>query len=343
MESTTLTKKVNSAELEQKVKSMYHDVALNPKGEYHFEMGRPLAEKLGYEKEYLDLIPSASIESFAGVGYFGDMADFKEGDKVLDLGSGSGMDTFITALKVGKSGHVTGIDMTDEQLEKATRLASEGKFENVKFVKGYLEQLPFADESFDVIISNGVINLCPDKEKVFAEAARVLKPEGRMAIADIVTEKQLPENVTCDSTLWASCIGGAAQEDSYKNSIEKSGIKVLVVRNNSAYEFLSKSAKGASRQYGVKSVSLLAEKKEIKEMKADKKFKASGLSCINLTPGIKNALKEIQPSQVIEVFNDDPASRTGIAAWCRLTGNTLIETNELNETDTLFYIQKKSS
>lgn len=261
MESTTLIKNLNTAELEQKVKQMYRDVALNPHGQYHFEMGRSLAEKLGYEKECLDLIPAASIESFAGVGYFCDIANFKLGEKVLDLGSGSGMDTFITALKVGKTGHVTGIDMTDEQLEKATRLASENNFDNVNFVKGYLEQLPFADESFDVIISNGVINLSPAKQKVFAEVGRVLKPKGRLVIADIVTEHQLPENITCDSTLWASCIGGAAQEDNYKTGIEKSGMEVLHVNNNSAYEFISKSAKGASKQYGVKSVSLIAKKK----------------------------------------------------------------------------------
>jgi arsenite methyltransferase len=263
MESQTLIKKVNTAELEQKVKKMYRDVALNPKGEYHFEMGRVLAEKLGYEKECLDLIPAASIESFAGVGYFCDMANFKEGDRVLDLGSGSGMDTFIAALKVGKSGHVTGIDMTEEQLEKATRLASENKFDNVTFVKGYLENLPFEDASFDIVISNGVINLCPDKEKVFAEVSRVLKPNGKMVIADIVTEQQLPETITCDSTLWASCIGGAGQEDTYKNSIESNGMEVLYVKNNSAYEFISKSAKGAARQFGVKSVSLIAQKNNL--------------------------------------------------------------------------------
>ena len=261
METVIPTKKVNADDLEQKVKSMYRDVALNPNGTYHFEMGRSLAEKLGYDKECLDLIPSASIESFAGVGYFCDIANFKEGEKVLDLGSGSGMDTFIAALKVGISGHVTGIDMTDEQLEKASKLADEGNFANIKFVKGYLEKLPFADASFDVVISNGVINLCPDKEKVFAEITRVLKPKGRMVIADIVTEQQLPENITCDSTLWASCIGGAGQEDTYKTSIENSGMEVLFVRNNSAYEFISKSAKGAAKQYGVKSVSLYADKK----------------------------------------------------------------------------------
>ena len=179
MENTAI-KKVDASELEQKVKKMYSDVALNPKGEYHFEMGRGLAEKLGYEKQYLDSIPSASIDSFAGVGYFCDIANFKQGEKVLDLGSGSGMDTFIAALKVGKTGSVTGIDMTDEQLEKSERLRKENSFNNVSFQKSYIENLPFSNASFDVVISNGVINLCTDKEKVFAEVARVLKSGGRM-------------------------------------------------------------------------------------------------------------------------------------------------------------------
>lgn len=258
---TTFTKKVDASELEQKVKKMYSDVALNPKGEYHFEMGRGLAEKLGYEINDLDKIPAAAIDSFAGVGYYFDLANIKEGDRVLDLGSGSGMDVFVAALKVGNSGQVSGADMTDEQLKKSEQLRKANKFENVSFHKTYIEKLPFEDGSFDVVISNGVINLCPDKEKVFAEVARVLKSEGRMVIADIVTEKQLPENVVCNSTLWAACIGGAAQQDDYRNAIENAGMEILVVRNNDAYGFISKSAQGASREYGVKSVSLIAEKK----------------------------------------------------------------------------------
>src|SRR5688500_1201658 len=111
-------KSLNRNELEQKVIKMYQDVALHPEGQYHFEMGRQLAEKLGYEKEMLDRIPAASIDSFAGVGNFCDVANLSKGEKVLDLGSGSGMDTFIAALQVGETGSVTGIDMTDAQLEK---------------------------------------------------------------------------------------------------------------------------------------------------------------------------------------------------------------------------------
>lgn len=258
---TISTKKLDTADLEQKVKKMYSDVALHPEGEYHFEMGRGLAEKLGYEKADLNRIPAASIESFAGVGYYFDMANLKEGEAVLDLGSGSGMDVFIAAMKVGMSGKVSGADMTDEQLEKAERLRKERHFDNVSFQKSYIENLPFPDKTFDVVISNGVINLTPDKAKVFTEVARVLKPGGRMVIADIVTEKQLPENVVCDSKLWASCIGGASQQDSYKQAIENAGLEVLWVRNNDSYSFISKSAQGASKDYGVKSVSLIAEKK----------------------------------------------------------------------------------
>lgn len=170
------------------------------------------------------------------------------------------MDVFIAALKVGSAGHVSSADMTDEQLKKSEQLRREHQFETVSFHKTYIEKLPFADESFDVVISNGVINLCPDKEKVFAEVARVLKPEGRMVIAEIVTEKQLPENVVCNPTLWAACIGGAAQQDDYRNAVGNAGMEILMVRNNDAYRFLSKSAQGASNDYGVKSVSLIAEK-----------------------------------------------------------------------------------
>lgn len=258
---TNSTNKVDTAELEQKVKAMYRDVALHPEGEYHFAIGRPLAEKLGYLMIELAKIPASAIESFAGVGYFFDLAAIKEGETVVDLGSGSGTDTFMAALKTGNSGKVWGVDMTDEQLEKSERLRKESGFNNVSFWKGYIEQLPFSDQSVDVVISNGVINLCSDKNKVFKEISRILKPRGRLAIADIVTEKELPQNVVSNATLWASCIGGASQQDNYRQAIEKSGLQLLQVRTNPSYHFLSKSATGASKDYGVKSVSLLAIKK----------------------------------------------------------------------------------
>ena len=246
-------------DLRGKVKNIYQQVAANPKGEFHFETGRALAERLGYSSADLDRIPAEAIDSFAGVGYHFDLADIREGERVLDLGSGSGMDSFLAALKVGPRGQVTGLDMTDEQLQKAESLRKRHGLEHVSFVKGYMEEMPLEPGTFDVVISNGVINLAAEKDKVFEEIAKVLKPGGRMAISDIVTEKQLSDNIVCDSSLWAACIGGAAQQDRYREMIESAGMKIVKVRENPQYQFLSKSAQGASRQYGVKSVSLLAE------------------------------------------------------------------------------------
>jgi ubiquinone/menaquinone biosynthesis C-methylase UbiE len=250
----------NAKELETKVKAMYRDVAENPHGEFHFEMGRTLAERLGYPPADLDKIPAEAIESFAGVGYYFHLANLKEGETVLDMGSGSGMDTFFAALKVGKRGKVIGVDMTDEQLAKANRLRERDGFGNVTYLKGYIENVPLPPASLDAIISNGVINLAPDKSKVFREAARLLKTGGRLAISDIVTEQQLPEGITCNTTLWAACIGGAAQQDDYRQEIAQAGLRVVNVEDNPRYQFISDNAKGATKKFGVKSISLLAVK-----------------------------------------------------------------------------------
>lgn len=258
--STTLKRIVNKEELEVRVKEMYRAVAQNPHEKFHFETGRGLAEKLGYPSVDLDKIPQESIDSFAGVGYHFDMANIKQGEKVLDLGSGSGMDTFFAASQLGENEKVVGVDMTDEQLKKAENLRVRFGFDNVSFQKGYIEELPFEDESFDVVISNGVINLSAEKESVFEEAGRVLKRGGRLAISDIISDQELPEGITCDATIWASCIGGAMQVDRCKAAIEASGMRIVSIRENPQYQFLSKSAQGASKKYGVKSISLLAEK-----------------------------------------------------------------------------------
>jgi arsenite methyltransferase len=250
---------VDTQELEAKVKDMYRDVAEEPHGHYHFELGRGLAERLGYPAGALDRIPESAVESFAGVGYFFDLAELSDGESVVDLGSGSGMDVFFAAHTVGSRGRVVGIDFTAEQLEKARRLATEGGFDWVEFWEGRIESLPVEDESCGCAISNGVINLSPDKEGVFREVARVLRPGGRLAIADIVSEQQLKESIVCDADLWASCIGGAAQQDAYREAIEAAGLRIDDIREN-PYEFISDRAKDASTKYGVKSVSLLAVK-----------------------------------------------------------------------------------
>jgi arsenite methyltransferase len=258
---STTERALDTQELEQRVKEMYREVAEEPDKEFHFETGRPLAERLGYPSDELDAIPAPSIDSFAGVGYYFDLAAITAGEMVVDLGSGSGMDSFLAAHHTGEAGRVIGIDMTDAQLAKATRLATEHGFSNVEFRNSFIEQLPLESSSADVVISNGVINLSPDKTKVFAEAARVLRSGGRLALADIVTATQLPEGVTCDAALWAACIGGAMQRDDYRDAIEAAGFELDDLKENDQYRFVSKRADNATKKYGVKSVSLLAIKR----------------------------------------------------------------------------------
>lgn len=253
-------KKVNQQDLELRVKDMYKKVALHPEVEYHFEMGRKLADRVHYPSSTLNKIPSQAIDSFSGVGYYFDLAQLQKGEVVVELGSGSGMDAFFAATQVGKTGEIIGIDMTDAQLEKSSRLRDEAGFSQVVFRKSYIEELPVMSSSIDVVISNGVINLSSEKAKVFNEAARILKTGGRLAISDIVTEIKLPENITCDATLWAACIGGAMQIDAYKQLIEDAGLEIVKVKDN-PYAFISDNAKGATKQYGIKSVSILAIKK----------------------------------------------------------------------------------
>ena len=248
----------DSKDLEGKVKAMYRRVAEDPHGEFHFEMGRALAERLGYPPVDLSHVPPEAIESFAGVGYYFDLAELKEGETVVDLGSGSGMDTFVAAFKVRSAGTVIGVDMTDEQRAKAERLRDRSGLHNVSYLKGYIDSVPLPDAFADVVISNGVINLVPDKAAVFREAARLLKPGGRLAIADIVTELPLPASVVCNPTLWAACIGGAKQQHNYRGAMEAAGLQVTAVRDNPAYRFVSENAKAAQQKWGVKSISLLA-------------------------------------------------------------------------------------
>jgi arsenite methyltransferase len=257
---TVTTRQLDTTELEERVKRMYQEVALEPEHDFHFETGRGLAERLGYPTDELYAIPPAAIESFAGVGYFLDLAAIAPGEAVLDLGSGSGTDSLVAALATGAEGRVVGVDMTEAQLAKARRLADENGFPQVEFRAGYIERPIVDDGSIDCVISNGVINLSPDKPAVFAAAARALRPGGRLALADIVSEKQLPEGVTCDASLWAACIGGAMQRDGYRQAIEAAGFEVEAWRENDAYRFVSERAANATKKYGVTSISLLARR-----------------------------------------------------------------------------------
>lgn len=257
----TTTRQLDITDLEVRVKDMYREVAEEPHKEFHFETGRALAERLGYPPGDLDRVPAAAIDSFAGVGFYFDLAGIGAGETVLDLGSGSGTDSFVAALHAGPEGRVIGIDMTLAQLDKATGLAREGGFGQVEFRTGYIERPPVQAGGVDWVISNGVINLLADKPGVFAEAARALRPGGGLALADIVSAVQLPEGIRCDAALWAACIGGAMQRDRYREAIETAGFELLEVRENAGYRFISDRAASATEKYGVTSISLLARRR----------------------------------------------------------------------------------
>ena len=217
---------VDAERLEAEVKQMYRQVARGKDAELHFEVGRRVAEHLGYPGELLDAIPAEALASFAGVGHHLDLAALQPGEAVLDLGSGSGTDLFGAAVRVGESGRVVGVDITHEQLDKATRLRDREGFSQVELVEAHIEELPFEDASFDAVISNGVINLSPLKGRVFAEAARVLRPGGRLAISDIVSGRALKERTRRNVDLWAACIAGAIPRENYLEAIAAQGLRI---------------------------------------------------------------------------------------------------------------------
>ena len=251
------TSLVDGERVEQEVKDMYRHVARGDVADLHFEVGRSVAERLGYPAALLDAIPAEALGSFAGVGHHLDLAALRPGEAVLDLGSGSGTDLFCAAVLVGGAGRVVGVDFTDAQLDKATRLRD--GFAQVELVEAHIEALPFEDESFDAVISNGVINLSPRKDRVFAEAARVLRPGGRLAISDVVSGRALKERTRRNVDLWAACIAGAIPRDSYLDAIAAQGLQVREVRGND-YRFISERALDACSTYEVECVSLVAVK-----------------------------------------------------------------------------------
>jgi SAM-dependent methyltransferase len=189
-------------ELRKEVQEKYREVAEKPGGAYHFHTGRPHAIRLGYPPAILDQVPEEACEAFAGMANPFHWETPRAGERVVDLGSGGGMDSFFAAVCVGNEGRVIGIDMTPQMLERSRQLATKFGFDRVEFREGYIEKSPVEDGWADVVISNGVFNLCPDKLGVCREVARILRPGGRMMIADICIEKPIPESALHDIDLW---------------------------------------------------------------------------------------------------------------------------------------------
>ena len=193
---------VDAVALRDEVSAKYRDVATNPHGTFHFHTGRPLARRLGYDEAVVAQMPESAIEAFAGVGNPFSKGALNPGERVVDLGSGGGFDCFVAAEQVGSAGRVVGVDMTDEMLARSRAAATAMGLGNVEFRKGIIEDLPVEDGWADVVVSNGVINLCADKRRVFAEVMRVLKPGGRLQFADIANGKEVPAGALRNIDLW---------------------------------------------------------------------------------------------------------------------------------------------
>ena len=256
----------NKEELRQRifdaVQDMYSEVAACPTKGFHFPVGRPACEYAGYPTTELDSIPATAVESFAGVGYPFSANVIRKGNIVCDIGAGAGTDILIAALKTGPTGKVYGIDFTDAMLEKATESIRMAGLDNVSVMKGEAESIPLPDGSVDVVTTNGVLNLVPDKSIALQEIRRILKHEGSIQISDIVLGRDLSEKSRNNPQLWAECIVGAMPEDRYLELIRNAGFTDVLVLNRTDYfeKSSSNATKDVARQYGAIAITLSARK-----------------------------------------------------------------------------------
>lgn len=225
MTTEALSREPDALDVRRHVTAMYTEVAEGARDDLHFPVGRAAAAFVGYPAGDLDLLPPGAIESFAGVGYPFLADAIRRGDTVLDVGSGSGTDLLLAARRVGPEGRALGLDCTPAMIRKARANAEAAGATNVVVVEGDAgERIPLPDASVDVVTSNGVLNLVPDKPRAFAEIARVLAPGGRLQLADVVVHAPIPPAARCDGELWAACIAGADVEASYLATIRAAGL-----------------------------------------------------------------------------------------------------------------------
>jgi arsenite methyltransferase len=247
----------------QAVCHMYELVSVNPNYPFHFPVGEKALLKIGYPKDLIDELPKFATESFAGVGYHFQTDVVKKGMRVLDIGFGSGTDLLIASKLVGPKGQVVGVDITDAMIEKAKKaILTNGFVGNTFVLKAEAEDLPFEAETFDVVISNGVLNLVLNKKKAFSEIFRVLKNRGVLNFADIVLGKPISEQSRQNPNLWAECVVGASLENLYLRIVKDAGFKNVEVVQNLDYFALSssESTRDVAKTYEAHSVIIKAEK-----------------------------------------------------------------------------------
>jgi SAM-dependent methyltransferase len=224
------TAPVDIESLRTAIRAEYAAVAEHPDQGFHFHTGAHLAAILGYPEEWIAALPPTAVESMAGTGNPFALGELQPGERVVDCGSGSGADSLIAARVVGPSGMVIGVDMTPGMIAKARRNAEVAGLSNIEFREGVLEALPVPDGWADVVISNGVLNIVPDKTVALAEFFRVLRPDGRIQLADIVLDRPVPDGSKSDVSLWIGCIAGGLLEDELTALVEGAGFRDVEVR-----------------------------------------------------------------------------------------------------------------
>ncbi len=337
---------LNREALRAAIQEEYGAVALNPQQGFHFHTGRPLAQMLGYRDAWLEGIPEPSIESFAGTGNPFSIDAIQTGEQVVDVACGAGIDSLIAAKMVGPNGKVIGVDMTPAMLAKARHSAAAARLANVEFREGYAESLPVPDGWADVIISNGALNLMPDKAAILKEMARVLKPDGRLQIGDLVVQKAVPTSAKRKIDLWTGCIAGAVLETELHATVVKAGFVDFEItwrdavfdgapQQSSAANFgtlgINFRARKAVNQaewdaaLEALSVAELAEAHPVARFEADAFYDAGDKGCADgPLDEIAALLQRLSPGQTLEVRATAPSVAADLPAWCRLAKQELV-------------------
>lgn len=354
------------------VRAMYTDVAEHPEKLFHFPTGRAACRFVGYPGEFLAGVPETAVESFAGVGCPFTAEVIRAGDAVLDIGSGSGTDALIASRLVGQRGKVYGLDLTEAMLQKLEGNVARAGATPVEPLRGNAEEVPLPDESVDVATSNGVLNLVPDKARAIREIYRVLRPGGRVQIADVVLGRPASEACREDPKLWAECVVGATTESEYVRLFREAGFVQVEILNRLDYFSASSSAetREVAELFGAISIVLRARKGEpgaaietdrpaaetsihlhvpgnsILErgtVRADHIFDAGARGCGEVTPTVRRMLLSLAPGQVLGVRSEVPEAEAELGAWSRMAGHTFLGSEPADGTARLHFIRRKSA
>ena len=352
------------------VREMYTQVASHPGRVFHFPTGREACRFVGYPEAILAGLPELATESFAGVGYPFAAEVIRPGDTILDVGSGSGTDALVASRLTGPDGRVLGLDMTSAMQEKLLRSATAAGAANVRPLPGNTEEIPLPDASVDVVTSNGVLNLVPDKRRAVEEIFRVLRPGGMVQIADIVLGRPVTGPCREDPRLWAECVVGATPEADYLRLFQAAGFVEVEVLGH--LDYFSGSASAETREvaelFGGISLVLRARRPEEGETRSedpagleeppsdatisagvweagaarpDRLLDMASRTCGEVTPRVRNELRAMAPGEVLGVRSEVAQTQEELAAWCRLTGHVFLGDTPEEPGARVYYIRRK--